>query len=160
MSEENDPQETDLTSTKKRALKILGSRYMSKTNMEKRLVSKGESEEAAFETAAWLEDIGAVNDREFADAIVRHYFTKGYGMGRIKDELSKRGIPRDMWDDVLSDLSGFEDNALSFLVKKLKGSSDKNDIRKAMDALLRRGFSYNESHAALSKYNDCKEDVD
>ena len=150
----------DLTSTKKRAIKILGNRYMSKSDLERRLVSKGETEEAAQETAQWLEDIGAVNDEDLADAITRHYIVKGYGLARIKDELYKRGIPREMWDDVLYNIDDdvFEEAAFNFLEKKLKGSIDTNEIRRAMDALLRRGFSYEQSRVAISKYTDHNED--
>jgi regulatory protein len=138
--------------SRKRAMKILGSRLMSAHEMEKRLVTKGESTETAQETVRWLEDIGAVNDTEYAEAIVRHYCTKGYGIARVKDELYKRGIARDLWDDALSGFDGMEDAAYMYLTKKLKGSSDRDDLRRAVDALCRRGFSYEEARATVRKY--------
>ena len=127
---------------------------MSAMDMEKRLLGKGETPEAVSETVQWLEDMGAINDTEYASLIVRHYSAKGYGAARVKDELFKRGIPRDLWDDALVELDSEDmgDAALEFLSRKLKGSTDKNELRKATDALIRRGFGYEEARAAMNRY--------
>jgi len=150
----------ELSHAKARAVRILGSRMFSTQEVEKRLVNKGESEEAASMAARWLENIGAINDKEFAESIVRHYSSKGYGQARIRDEMYRRGIPRDMWDDALGELEGQDDAALLFLRKKLKGSSDKDDLRRAADALSRRGFSYEEARAAVRAYTESIEETE
>jgi len=146
----------NLDNTKKRALKILGSRNFSEQEMFKRLTGKGESEEDAAEAVKWLKELGYINDSNYASLIVNHYAARGYGEARIKNELFKRGIPREMWDDNLSLIADpdFElsDPALEFLQKKLRNSDDKDDIRRAKDALLRRGFSYDEVNAAVNRY--------
>ena len=143
-----------LESTKKRALKILGSRQMSCADMERRLVQKGESEQNARSAVEWLERIGAVDDVQFAEAICTHYCAKGYGLARIKDELFKRQIPRELWQDALSAVNDDEmhDAAVEFLKKRLRGSGDKDDMRRAVDALCRRGFSYEDAKAAIARY--------
>ena len=141
-----------LGSSKVRAMRILGSRNMSARQVEERLVSKGESSEIARETVEWLERIGAVNDEEYASAIVRHYIAKGYGLARIKSELFKRGIERDLWEKALSDLEGMEEAAFDFVVNKLQGAHGKDDIRRATNALLGRGYSYDEVRAAVRRY--------
>jgi regulatory protein len=122
--------------------------------MEKRLVGKGGSEAVVKRTVEWLEEIGAINDEEYALMIAKHYSAKGYGLARVRDELFKRGIPRDMWDSAVSGIGteGLEESALGFLDKKLKGSRDKDDLRRAADALCRRGFSYEEARAAVGRY--------
>jgi len=144
----------NLEQTKKRALRILSSRSISEQGMYKRLTEKGEPEENAAETVRWLVEIGYINDSDYATSIVRHYSRKGYGEGRVRDELYKRGIPRDMWDDALTELDTEDmgDAALEFLKKKLRGSDDKDDLRRATDALVRRGFSYNDAKSAINKY--------
>ena len=144
----------DLESTKKRALKILGSRSFSEQEMLKRLTGKGETEEHATEAVRWLVELGYINDPDYATLIVRHYSAKGYGVTRIRDELYKRGIPRDLWDDKLNEINDDEmdDAALEFLKKKLRGSEDKDDLRRASDALIRRGFSYDDARSAINKY--------
>ena len=143
-----------MESTKKRALKILGSRTFSEQEMLKRLTSKGETEENAAEAVEWLVELGYINDPDYATLIVRHYAAKGYGVTRIRDELYKRGIPRDLWDEKLEEIDEDEmdDAALEFLKKRLKGSDDKDDLRRASDALIRRGFSFDDARAAVNKY--------
>ena len=139
-------------SSRARAIRILGSRNLSKSEMERRLMSRGEARETARSTTSWLEDIGAINDGEYAETIVRHYSAKGYGISRIRHELHRRGIPREMWDEALTRLGSMDDAAYDFIVSKLRGSRDKTELRRATDALCRRGFSYEEARAAVSRY--------
>ena len=141
-----------LSSSKSRAMRILGARSMSAQEMERRLVSKGEPREVASETVRWLEEIGAVNDEQYADSIVKHYRAKGYGIAKIRDELFRRGIPREMWDEILSGLDSFEEAAYDFVVAKLGDSRDRKDIKRVTDALCRRGFSYDEARSAVNRY--------
>ena len=138
--------------SKSRAVRILGSRNLSAFEIERRLIGKGEPESTARETVEWLENIGAVNDAEYAAAIVKHYCAKGYGLARIRDELFRRGIPRDLWEDAFDEVDGMEEAAYRFLVNKMKGSRDKDSIRRAMDALIRRGFSYEQARSAMNMY--------
>jgi len=147
----------DLDSTKKRALKILGSRNFSESEMEKRLVSKGESQDNASEAVRGLVEKGYINDSEYANLIISHYSIKGYGMARIKDELFKRGIPKDMWDDKLAGLDDEEmgDAAYEYFCKKLRGSKDEDDIRRVSNALVRRGYSYEEVRNVMNRYMEC-----
>lgn len=144
----------DLEFTKKRALRILGNRNYSEQEMHKRLVDKGEAEENAAETVRWLVELGYIDDSNYATLIVSHYTQKGYGVSRVKEELFKRGIPREMWDEKLAVLndSQINDAAFEFLSRKLRGSEDKDDLRRAKEALVRRGFSYDEARAAINRY--------
>jgi len=144
----------NLDDTKKRALHILGNRNFSEQEMRVRLTSKGEPLENVEETVRWLVEVNYINDSRFATQIVKHYSGKGYGLLRIRDELNKRGIPRDLWDEKLSDLNDDEmyDAAYEYLNKKLRGINDKNELRRASDALLRRGFSYDEARTVISRY--------
>jgi len=145
-----------------RAMRILGNRQLSSCEMEKRLVNKGESEETAQKTVQWLESIGAVNDEEYAEAVVRHYSSKGYGLARIRDELYKRGIPRELWDEAISciEASDAENAATEFIWKKLKGGTDKNDLLRVINALCKRGFSYDEARTAAGKYLESVENTE
>ena len=146
-----------LSSSKSRAMRMLGSRRLSAREIEKRLVAKGEPRELAHRTVEWLEEIGMVDDAEYAASIVSHYSGKAYGKARIRDELFKRGIDRELWEEAMSgifnasifDAGGAEHE---FLLKKLKGSRDKDDLRRAANALCRRGFSYEEARSAVNRY--------
>ncbi|MCL2627453.1 MAG: recombination regulator RecX [Oscillospiraceae bacterium] len=149
-----------LEKTKKRALKILGSRNFSEQEMIKRLTSKGETPEDAETAVKWLVGLGYIDDSNYATLIVNHYAARGYGEARIRDELYKRGIPRLMWDEKIAELENADlnDPAFSFLEKKLRGSDDKDDLRRAKDALIRRGFSYEEAAAAIGRYLEALEE--
>ena len=141
-----------MSTSKTRALRTLGNRNLSAREVERRLVGKGEPQEIAQETVRWLESIGAINDEEYAATIAKHYCAKGYGLARIKDELYRRGIPREIWDDALCGLDNIGEAAYDFLEKKLSGSRDKTDLRRATEALVRRGFSYDEARTVINQY--------
>ena len=135
-----------------RAMKMLGARPMSKGEVVEKLVQKGEKEELAEETAEYLEEIGAIDEEDYSRMIVSHYAAKGYGAGRIKNELYRRKIPREMWDGALSHMPTQDDKIDRLLSAKLRGrTDDRREIKKATDMLLRRGFSYDEIRAALGR---------
>lgn len=147
------------TEAKARALRIIGTRNMSRRELEKRLIEKGESPEVARNTVDWMEQIGAVNDREYAGLIVRHYSAKGYGLGRIRDELYRRGIDRELWEEALAELPEGHDAIDRFIELKLKGRvPEQKELKRVTDALLRRGFSWEEVRGALARYSSAIEE--
>lgn len=145
--------DAEKVSARSRALRMLGNRPMSRKEVTDRLTQKGTDEETAEETADWLLSIGALNDEEYAGQIVRHYAAKGYGAGRIRDELYRRGVPRELWDDALSELPDSEDTVYKLLKSKIKSENpDRAEITKAANALYRRGFSWDEIKSAVNKF--------
>lgn len=79
---------------KQAAARMAAGRMLSKQEVQRRLTKKGAAEGEAAETADWLEGLGAVNDEAYAGVIARHYGAMGYGPARVKQELHRRGIPR------------------------------------------------------------------
>ena len=145
--------DAEKVSARARALRMLGHRPMSRKEVTDRLQDKGTEEETANETVDWLESIGALNDEEYARQIVRHYSAKGYGAGRIKDELYKRGVPRDMWDEAMSERPDSDETVYKLLKAKLKSENpDRAEMTKAANALYRRGFSWDEIKRAVNKF--------
>ena len=101
-----------------------------------------------------MEELGYLNEPEYAGRIVQHYARKGFGERKIRDELYRRGVPRELWDEALAQIEE-EDNVFAidaFLEKKLKGSHDPKDVKRASDALARRGFAWPEISDALRRY--------
>ncbi len=86
--------------------------------------------------------------------VAEHCAAKGYGPGRIREELYRRGVPRDCWDGALEGLSGPEEAIDAFLQKKLRGAelSDPKVRRRAADALARRGYRWEDISAGLRRY--------
>lgn len=145
-------EKAEKTGVKARALNALSARSMSSREMFDKLVQKGADEHTAAETVAWLEDLGYLNDREYAEMVVRHYASKGYGTRRVRDELHRRGIDRELADEALEHMPDTDGAIDALLEKKLRGGTpDKKELKKVTDMLLRRGFSWNEIGAALRR---------
>lgn len=143
---------------KERALRLLENRQMSRKELTDKLTRKGESAEAAEAVAELMERVGAIDDREYARTVVRHYARKGYGVGRIKSELIRRGIDRELWEEALSEMPETDDTLDTLIQNKLRGREpDKNEVKKLTDMLLRRGFSWGEIKGALGRYDELLE---
>ena len=134
------------------AARLASGRMLSRKELTDKLSRKGIDPDTAAETADWLEALGAVDDAAYAGVIARHYAAGGYGPGRVRQELQKRGIPRELWDDALFQLPDSAEAIDLFLRKKLGGRTpDRAMLKKLSDALLRRGFSWNDIRPALNR---------
>lgn len=142
-----------LASCKERAVRILTASGLSKKELQKRLVQKGESEEDAEAAVAWLEELHLIDDLETAKQLVRSACLRGYGAARAKSILYEKGIPKELWDEALEELPEMDGAIDTFLRRKLDGRTlDAKQIRKTVDALLRRGHSYHDIQAGLRRY--------
>ena len=142
-----------LASCKERAVRILTASGLSKKELQKRLVQKGESGEDAEAAVAWLEELHLIDDLETAKHLVRSACLRGYGAARAKSILYEKGIPKEFWDEALAELSEMDDAIDTFLRRKLDGRTlDAKQIKKTVDALLRRGHSYHDIQAGLRRY--------
>ena len=142
-----------LASCKERAVRILTASGLSRRELQKRLVQKGESEEDAEAAVAWLEELHLIDDLETAKQLVRSACLRGYGAARAKSILYEKGIPKELWDEALAELSEMDDAIDVFLRRKLDGRTlDAKQIKKTVDALLRRGHSYHDIQAGLRRY--------
>ena len=137
---------------KKRALSLLDKRDYSRKMLVDKLTEKGVAEEEAAEVADWLCSLGVVNDERYAGLVVRHYAQKGYGPRRIREELYRRGIDRDLWDDALDELPMANDTVYRLLNNRLRGSRTPEDMERARSYLLRRGYSWEEVRGACERY--------
>ena len=129
-------------SAKMRAVRIVSASSVSRRDLEERLVRKGEDPQQAKEAVAWMEDLHLVDDRNTAEQVVHSYISKGYGLQRAKQALYEKRIPKRYWEEALADYPDQMDKILSFLRSRLDADSDQKEIKKAVDALLRRGHSY------------------
>ena len=144
---------------RQRALRIIGARAMSVKELTDRLKEKGESPENAEDAAQWLLDMRLLDDAQYAAMCVRHYAAKGYGPSKIRNELYRRGIARELWDEALEELPEQDDRIDALLRRKLKSDTpDRAELRKAADYLYRRGFGRDEIHAALARYSELSEE--
>ena len=137
---------------KARALKILERRDVSRKMLLDKLTEKGVADADAEEVADWLCGLGVVNDERFAGLVVRHYAAKGYGERRIREELYRRGIDRDLRDAALEELTGSDERLDRLLGAKLRGDASPENLQRTQTYLLRRGYSWDDIREATERY--------
>ena len=138
-----------ISNVKVTAADLVGRRAMSRHELERRLAEKGASQVEARYAAEWLEAIGAIDDRDYAALLVRHYGQMGWGPGRIQEKLREKGVPRELWDEALEELPEAAGQIDAFLDGKLRGRvPDPREKKRLSDALARRGFSWGEIRSA------------
>lgn len=139
-----------LSLAKSRALKIINARPMSRKEMRDRLIEKGEDPDNAEVCADWLCEMGLINDESYAGSVVRHYAAKGYGVTRIRQELNRHGVARELWDTALEQMPEQDDKIERFIRARLTDPDDRAQIKKISDALYRRGYSWDEIKRAIN----------
>lgn len=142
-----------LAMAKARALRIINARPMSREELRKRLIEKGETPENAEACADWLCRMGLINDAEYAGSVVRHYSAKGYGSARIKQELRHHGVPREMWDEAMLQMPEQDAYLERFIRARLSEPGDRAQVKKVSDALFRRGYSWEQIKHALNEFD-------
>ena len=141
-----------VSNVKATAADLIGKRAMSRASLEKKLKEKGASEADARYAAEWLEAIGAINDADYAEVLVRHCADLGYGPARTREKLYEKGVPRELWDDALDQLPDNGEQIDRFLQSKLRGRTpDEREKKRLTDALLRRGYSWGDVKAAWNR---------
>ena len=143
----------DEMSAKMRAVRIISASGVSKGDLERRLIQKGESKENARQAVKWLSERNLLDDRATAQQIVQSCISKGYGPARAKQALYEKRIPKEYWDEALADYPEQTDGIVSFLRTKLGSDWEQKDLRRAIDALLRRGHSYGDIRKALNEFS-------
>lgn len=138
-------------SAKMRAVRIVSVTSVSKRDLEDRLVRKGEDPEQAKEAVRWMEDLHLVDDRNTAEQVVHSCISKGYGLQRAKQALYEKRIPKQYWDEALQDYPDQREKIEKFLRSRLEEHSDQKQIKKAIDALIRRGHSYGAIRQVLNQ---------
>ena len=136
-------------SAKMRAVRIVSASSVSKRDLEERLIRKGEDPDQAKEAVAWMAELRLVDDKNTAEQVVHSCIAKGYGLQRAKQALYEKRIPKEFWEDALRDYPDQSDKIVSFLKSRIDSSSDERAIKKAVDALLRRGHSYSKIREGL-----------
>ena len=146
-------------SAKMRAVRIVAASNVSKKDLRQRLIQKGEDPGHAAEAVAWMEEMHLVDDMETARQTVSRCASHGYGLQRAKQALYEKKIPKEYWEDALADYPDQSAFIESFFRSRLQDLTDRREIKRATDALLRRGHSYGDVRRALGRLNLDEEDL-
>ena len=140
-------------SAKMRAVRIVSASSVSKGDLERRLVQKGETKQDAKQAVAWMTELDLLDDQKTAQQVVQRCISKGYGLARAKQALYEKRIPKEFWEAALADYPDQTEKIVEFLQARLGDDRDEKQLRRAMDALLRRGHSYQEIRRALNVFS-------
>lgn len=131
------------------ALSLLSFRARSEKEIRDRMLQKGYEPSVIENTIRYLKEQRYVNDREFAEAFIKDKTELShYGRNRIKIELFKKGISKELVDELIEEniQSDIEYKTAKELAEsKIKSyQKDKKDAqyRKLSGYLLRKGYSY------------------
>jgi len=137
---------------REKALGLISQRQMSAKELARKLQDKGADEETADYCVNWVMERGFLNEEAYAGAIVRHYAAKGYGEGRVRQELMRRGIPRELWEDALGQMPEDSTKLDRLIASRLKNPDDRDEVRRLSASLFRRGYSAEEIRGALERF--------
>ena len=136
---------------REKALQLVSQRQMSAKELSRKLRDKGADEETAVYCVQWILERGLIDEERYAAAIVRHYAAKGYGEGRMRQELIRRGVPRELWEDALEQMPEDTTKLDRLVASKLRDPEDRDAVRKLSASLYRRGYSGEEIRMALER---------
>ena len=141
---------------RERAFYLLSSRDYSAGELLEKL-SKNVSEEVALQTVVRMQELGLVNDVEYAGKLARSLLTvKRYGAFRAKQEMRRRHLSDEIIDAALEE-AAFESDPLEplreLIEKKYRRNLDTPEGRKkTIAALMRLGHSYSNIRQVLDEY--------
>lgn len=136
-------------SAKMRAVRIVSASAVSTRDLEDRLRRKGENPEDARAAVEWMQELSFVDDLQTAKQLVRRGVAKGYGINRLRQILYEKQIPRELWEAALEDLPSPDEEIIRYLDRYLPPEPEPKELKKIMDALIRRGYCWSDIRRCL-----------
>lgn len=135
------------------AARQLSYRALSTGALRDKLLAAGIPEDAADWAVAWMQERGLLDDAAYAAGVRRSYERRGYGELRIRQELRRRGVGTETAESALDEYEADLGRMSALLDKRLHGDlSDRKEVQKAVAALQRRGYRWDDIRAALKAY--------
>ena len=136
-----------------KALTFLERRSHSKKELADK-IARTLDRESALKAANKMEEIGLVNDRDFAERYAKDLFErKKFGKTRVIQELRLKGIDKEIIDEVLCEYEDFDtlEQIKTILTSKYPRYNEDEKVKnRAIAALNRRGFSFSDIRAVIS----------
>lgn len=136
-------------SAREKALRLLALRPQTTEEIRRKLRRKDIADDVIEEAVAALKRLNYLDDAAYARQFVQERFeAKGHGPARLRSDLIKRGVPRRDIDQALESLRADEIRRAArkhgeARWRALAGENDpRRRLKKTMDYLARRGFSY------------------
>lgn len=147
---------SNLRKAEEKALRLLDFRAYSRKELEDRL-ARDTDREAARDTALRMEELGLIDDEEYAGRLAAELAArKGFSESRIRQELCRRGLDRDLAAQAAETAAPDPQEALRALVERkyLPSLRDERGKRRTVAALQRLGYRFEEIRVVLRDFSE------
>jgi len=145
-------------STYDRAVGLLAASPRSARDLKRRLVLKGEPPELAEMAIQKLNELGLLNDADYARQLTRSKMSgPGHSRRRMQQELFKRGVARDVADEAIADVVSDESIDTGAIIERIARRKAQSLARldpaarkrRLYDFLARRGYDHEDIRRAV-----------
>ena len=146
---------------RERALYILDYRDHSRAELHRKLRAASFSEEACTAAVEKMVELGLIDDREYARKLVAEgMLRKGFGERRMQTELFRRGIDREIAQEVMAEVEVDPIQQLVTVIGKKYTPlpQDEKGRRRMVNGLLRMGYGFGDIRSALSELEESMDD--
>lgn len=150
---------SDAARAKEKALYLLEHRPHSKRELEDKL-ARTVGREAAGQAAGRMEELGLIDDADYAHRLAEELARKGFAAPRIRQELLRRGIDRELAAGEAERAAAAPEDALHSLIERrfARQLGEEKGRRRAVAALQRMGYRWEEIRSALRAFGGEPED--
>lgn len=140
---------------KEKALWLISYRDHSKKELADK-IKRTCDEDSAQKAVERLEELGLVNDREFARRYAEQLiFSKHMSKRGASYELSRKGIDKELAQEILEDIDVDEsEEIMAVLKKKYRNLYDEKTRRRAVATLQRLGYGWDSIRSAIEDYTE------
>lgn len=138
------------------ALKVIEFKDRTEKEIREKLTQKGYDENIIEDEIAFLKDYGFINDLRYAQRFISDAINlKKWGKVRIRAELLRKGVDREIIDNAVEDafMDVDDDRLLNEMRRRFK-NSDLSNIKertRIFNFYMRRGFSPDEIKGAMNQ---------
>jgi len=114
-------------------------------------------ESAAVQAVERVTELGLIDDAAYAADLAEEFLNRrGYGIHRAKMELLKRGIDRDLAQQVLSEVDTDPLAQLTEIIAKKYRPlpTEPREVQKVVAAMVRRGYEFSQVRQALKQLSE------
>lgn len=140
---------------KEKALWLISYRDHSKKELTDK-IKRTCDEESAEKAVERMEELGLVNDEAYAQRYAKKLlFSKHMSKNAAIYELSRKGIDKELAEEILENTEVDERNQIRQVIdKKYRNLSDEKIRRRAVSALQRLGYRWNDIRSVLEEYSE------
>ncbi len=144
-------------------LRFLSYRDHSEKELINKLVQKGHKYDYALSACEKLKEYRYIDDERFAENYSKNLIDrKGMSIRGIKNELSRKGISREIADNVCENLDNDPISVIIDLLNKKYSRylSDEKGVRKTVASLQRLGYRWSDINSAMRRLEVETEEID